>query len=75
LANEEAGTPPADKPKTVAFPYKTLDLAVKDGFKKIGGPDQAFRFLAKGFKEVQWRKRANANTKAREAEEDKSGTP
>ena len=53
-------------PKPVTFPYKNLDAAVKDGFKKIGGPDQAFRFLQKGYKEVHWRRKANAN--AREAE-------
>jgi len=54
----------------ITFPYETLSQAEKDRYKKIGGPDQAFRFLVKGFKSIAWRKRADANAKARDAEED-----
>jgi len=56
----------------VTFPYETLAQAEKDRFKKIGGPDQAFRFLVKGFKSIAWRKRADLNTKLAEAAADEA---
>ncbi len=54
----------------VVFPYDTLEEAVKDKFKKIGGPTQAFRYLVKGFKTIEWRKRADATSKVVEKEQD-----
>jgi hypothetical protein len=56
--------------KQVTFPYKTLDIAVKDKFKKIGGPEKAFAFLVKGFKSVEWRRRADKAARARDEAED-----
>jgi hypothetical protein len=54
----------------VTFPYANMGEATKDKFKKIGGPDQALRFLKKGYKAVEWRKRTDAAAKAREEAED-----
>lgn len=56
----------------VVFPYDSLEKAEKDRYKKIGGPDQAFRFLVKGYKSIAWRKRADANQKAQEQAEDEA---
>jgi hypothetical protein len=55
--------------RKVKFPYRTLDEAVTDAFKKIGGPEKAFTYLVKGFKTAAWRKRAERNAKAEEAAE------
>ena len=52
-----------DKSKPVKFPYASLEAATKDGFKRIGGPDKAFAFMAKGFKATAWRKRHDASAK------------
>lgn len=61
----------SEHPK-VEFPYDTLAQAEKDKFKKLGGPDAAFRYLVKGFKNVAWRKRADFNAKmASDAEEER----
>lgn len=54
----------------VVFPYASLSEASKDKYRKIGGPEQAFRFLVKGYKSILWRKRADANAKAVEDEQD-----
>jgi hypothetical protein len=54
----------------VVFPYDSLDAAAKDKYKKIGGPEQALRCLKKGYKSILWRKRADANVRATEAEQD-----
>jgi len=54
----------------ILFPYSSLAEATKDKYSKIGGPDQAFRFLVKGFKSIAWRKRADANARAQDAEAD-----
>ena len=48
---------------TVVFPYTTFAEAYRDKFKKIGGTVQAFRYLAKGYKAIEWRRRANENAK------------
>jgi hypothetical protein len=52
--------------KPITFPYKTLEAATKDHFKKIGGPEKAFAFLVKGFKTVAWRKRTETSARVRE---------
>jgi hypothetical protein len=52
--------------KPIRFPYKDLESAQADGFKKLGGPQGAFRYLIKGFKAIAWRKRYEANAKAME---------
>ena len=57
-------------PKPVKFPYSNLDTALKDKFKKIGGPDAAFRYLVKGFKTAFWRRKTNANAREAEKAED-----
>jgi hypothetical protein len=56
-----------DKNGRVVFPYATLDAAVKDAFKRLGGPEKAFALLVKGYKTSAWRKRAEEN--AKEADE------
>jgi hypothetical protein len=58
--------------KPVIFPYKGLPEAIKDGFKKIGGADQAFRFLRKGYKEISWRKRSEESARIRDREADEA---
>jgi hypothetical protein len=57
--------------ETVVFPYANLSEAVRDKFRLIGGPDQAWRFLVKGFKEITWRRRTNKALREREKEEDR----
>jgi len=54
----------------VVFPYDSLELATKDKYKRLGGPEQAFRCLKKGYKSILWRKRADANVRTTEAEQD-----
>lgn len=54
----------------VVFPYETMVEAAADRFNKIGGVDEAFRFLRRGFLELSWRKRWEARSKARQAAED-----
>jgi len=54
----------------VTFPYTTFSEASKDKFKKIGGYEQAFRYMTKGYKAIEWRKRANENVQ-RELEEER----
>ena len=59
-----------DPTEKVTFPYETLAQAEKDRFKKLGGPEQAFRYLIKGFKSIEWRKRADLNAKLADAAAD-----
>lgn len=66
----EDSTAEAAKPKPVSFPYKTLEAATKDKFKRLGGPEKAFAYLVKGYKASAWRKRTELAAKAREAAED-----
>jgi len=44
--------------------------AVRDKFKKLGGPDEAFRFLVKGWKTIAWRRKTELAARARAAAED-----
>jgi hypothetical protein len=55
---------PVVKKKPVRFPYRDLAAAQADEFRKVGGPDGAFRYLVKGYKSVAWRKRSELNVKA-----------
>jgi hypothetical protein len=58
---------PVPKGKSVDFPYASLEQAAKDGFVQLGGAEEAFKFLVKGFKTVAWRKRAEGNRTVRDA--------
>ena len=51
------------KKRKVKFPYETFEEALKDGFKKIGGRTGAFRSMAKGYKTIVWRRRAEVTAK------------
>ena len=44
---------------SISFPYASFDQAEKDGFSKIGGKAEAYRFMVNGFKGGLWRKSAN----------------
>jgi hypothetical protein len=59
MPDEEAG----EEKEKVTFPYESLAAATKDKFAKLGGPDRAFKLLVKGFKSIEWRKRADANAR------------
>ncbi len=54
----------------VVFPYKDMPAAIKDRFKKLGGPVGAFRFMRKGYQELKWREHWQARARARAQEED-----
>jgi hypothetical protein len=58
---------PVPESKSVGFPYASIESAIKDEFKRIGGPAAAFKFLEKGFKTIQWRKVADKNRVVRDA--------
>lgn len=58
------------KAKPVRFPYKDLAATQADGFKKLGGPDRAFKYLVKGYKSTVWRKRAEQKVKDEIREEE-----
>jgi hypothetical protein len=60
----------AESNGSVVFPYKTIQAAVNDRFRKIGGEAAAFRFLQKGFKTVEWRRRADAAARERDEAHD-----
>jgi len=57
---------PAPKAEPVDFPYASIEAAARDGFLLIGGPEVAFGFLAKGYKTVAWRQRADKNRSVRD---------
>jgi hypothetical protein len=57
---------------SVQFPYPSLKEATKDKFAKIGGPDQAWRFLVKGFKSLYWRKKTNKAAQRRKRERERA---
>ena len=58
----------------LSFPYKTLEAAAKDKYARIGGPEQALRFLTKGWKNYFWRKRTETRSKTDElAEAEEAG--
>jgi len=57
---------PVPKAEPVDFPYASMDQAIKDGFLLMGGPEVAFGFLAKGYKTVAWRQRADKNRSKRD---------
>lgn len=58
------GTPSAaDK---VVFPYSSMKEATKDRFAKIGGVEQAFRFLKQGYKFIAWSRRTRKRNRDRE---------
>jgi hypothetical protein len=40
----------------VVFPYSTFEAAAADKFAKLGGVEEAFRFLVNGYKTTFWRK-------------------
>jgi hypothetical protein len=54
----------------VVFPYPDIETASKDGFKKLGGPAEAFRYMRKGYQELMWRARWEARMKERQKAED-----
>jgi hypothetical protein len=56
--------------KPIAVPYKDMAAAVKDAFKKFGGPEKAFTLLVRGFKTVEWRKRTDRAARERAKAED-----
>ena len=50
-----------------AFPYASMEAAVKDDFKQLfGGKEEAFRLLVKGWKTRAWRKVAEKNRTKRD---------
>jgi len=57
---------PVPKGPEVDFPYASIEAAIKDEFKRIGGNEVAFKFLVKGFKTVAWRNRADKNRVVRD---------
>lgn len=64
---------PLPEKKPVSFPYKSLETATRDSFKKIGGPDRAWAYLIKGFKSAAWRKRTDAAARVRDEAEGGGG--
>lgn len=66
----------------ITFPYVSMDAAIKDGFAKIGGPSEAYRFIVNGYKGTIWRKESNSKRQDRvkvalellKAQEEKKGT-
>lgn len=56
--------------KKVIFPYSNMEIAIKDNFKKIGGVVGAYRYMRRGFQELNWRKHWEARAKARLLVED-----
>jgi hypothetical protein len=58
------------KIKRVKFPYDTFEAGLKDNFAKLGGRTGALRCMAKGYKTIMWRKRADKNQKEVEAAQD-----
>lgn len=50
----------------VEFPYSDFDAGLADDFVKIGGRAEAFRYMAKGFKEIRWRRRTERSRVIRE---------
>ena len=56
-----------DKAKTVKFPYGSMEAAIKDAFKRVGGFDKAISLMAKGYKASIWRKRHDVSVKEAEA--------
>jgi len=59
--------PPA---KPVRFPYVTFAAGQNDGWRKLGGPEGAFRCLQRGYKSIVWRNRTEAKAKAAIEEEE-----
>jgi hypothetical protein len=65
---------PANKGKSVKFPYESLAEGVKDGFSKLTSGDEdeqdgnavAFALLVKGYKTKMWRKLAEKNRELRD---------
>jgi hypothetical protein len=43
----------------ITFPYASFEQGHKDGFAKIGGLAEAYRFMVNGYKGGIWRKSAN----------------
>jgi hypothetical protein len=41
------------------FPYESMSAAAKDGFKALGGPDQAFGCMTTGWQQKGYRKQYN----------------
>jgi len=56
--------------KKVSFPYPTMEVAIKDKFIKIGGVISAYRYLRRGYQELNWRKNWEARAKAKTIAED-----
>jgi hypothetical protein len=44
---------------SITFPYANFDQALQDQFKKLGGKDEAFRYMSNGYKQNLWRKDSN----------------
>jgi len=65
----EKAASPALPEGPLSFPYKTMDAAIKDAFRRVGGPDEALRFLGKGWKNFWWRRRTESRSKEQEVEE------
>jgi hypothetical protein len=58
---------PMPKAKMDEFPYASMDAAIKNDFALfLGGKDEAFALLVKGFKTRAWRKAAEKNRDARD---------
>jgi len=50
----------------VTFPYVSLDEAIRENFSRIGGPQEAFRLLSKGYKTLEWRRRVERTAQKEE---------
>jgi len=44
----------------VTFPYASFEQGHADGWKKLGGTAEAYRFIVNGYKGTIWRKQSNS---------------
>lgn len=58
---------PMPKSGATDFPYATLDEALDDAFRKVGGSEAFFKLAAKAWKTKQWRAAAERNRAQRDA--------
>jgi hypothetical protein len=58
---------PMPKSGATDFPYASLDEALDDAFRKVGGSDAFFKLAAKAWKTKQWRAAAERNRATRDA--------
>jgi hypothetical protein len=68
--NEALAKLPQPKTEMIEFPYATMDEALDDAFRKVGGSEAFVKLAKAAWKTKQWRAQAERNRAARDAAAD-----